>query len=386
MKNSRVHLLSCFNILQTSYRAIIILCLSLVLHNNTTAGDIAGGSPLPSDIQFQKDRNLTLNVLKALLYEEKQYYYAANRIWKSLPQDLEIVQEHVFQSGLFRYSGVVRKNVPITENSTLLMSRYLSWQKKWADALHLLEKTNGEQTPPVDTNLEMIRLNLSLGDYGKAKQIMDHLVCDNRRDQLQLEILRVWYFILSGDQQQAVSGINTLEEDFLYLPVSKMFPVDFFGDKREQKVKLNRSLVRFPTSDEMVEQLVHLLIVNDDWDGLSVLVRSQQTVNPDAFGWRVLAELYLRTGQDGKLDKLLHSLDGKDLTPDYFDYLARKAIEDKQWEQLNRISRAYQNRYPGLLDGKLYQFLYLHYTGQTEKLKSYTNNAELQPYIGHNLH
>jgi hypothetical protein len=356
--------LSCISSQFLRIRFFFLLCLIFSFQLDYAAGDITGLTNLPRDRQYLANNNRTQKVLKALLYENRQLYQSAYLVWKTLPQHLMVVQEHVFQSGLFRSTGAMRKSMPRSESASLLMSRYLAWQRKWEEALQVLKEAEDGKPLTFNAKLEVIRLHLSLGNYSKARQIMATIGEGSRREQLQLKILKTWCFILTGEAVEAKKLIGILEEDFLYLPISTMFPLDFFGRQFERKRLLRKSLIRYPSSDSLLEQYIKLLQSTRNWQELDLLIRSQQVLDPDAFHWSLEAEVCLRTGRSRELDQLLKSPLDKDILPEYFDLIARKAINEENWELLNRVSIIYRAKFPGLEDGRLYQTIYLQKTGQ----------------------
>ncbi len=357
--------MSSFSSLRSFGRTVFLICLVFLSSSTLVRGEVNILKNLPKDRTFLTESRRTTKLLKALLLEERRSYQSAYRLWRELPQQLTMVRDHVFQSGLFRSSWVKRGKTPNSESSSLLMSRYLSWQRRWNEALQVLEESRDLHVYSDDTRLEMIRLNLSLGNYESAKSMIEHLGKKSRRVQLQRKILEAWYHILKGESDQATKLIRNLEEDFLYLPIATMFPLDLLGDPSQKSKILGKSLVRYPAEDALLENAVRLYQDTEEWQKIDLLIRSQVFLNPDVFTWLLKAETYLKTGDHEQLNQVMQSPLNKDHLPEYFDLLARKAIKEQNWELLNRVAAIYQNRFPYLEDGKIYYSIYLRETGQT---------------------
>jgi hypothetical protein len=335
---------------------------------------LTGLSSLPHTPSFQQENQRSNDILKALLYENVRFYEKANLIWKSLPEDNPEVQDHLFFTDLAAYLELQKTDIPKSEKSLLLMSRYLSWQRSWKQAVQILEN---DQQPSIEKKLELIRLDLVLGYYEKAGVLIDTLGPIDHRDKMQAEILKIWLQVLVGDKKNARIGIQSLEEDYLYLPLSTMFPDGYLGNETEQKSILVKSLVRFPSNKVLFEQLVKLLIKSESWQELDRLVHSQQFLGKTSFVWTLLAEIYLNTGQQDAIDDLLKSIPPQGASPEYFDIIARIAIDRKNWELLLKVSEILQSRFPYLMDGKLYLAIYYRETGELEKSRSLIEQAGL---------
>lgn len=337
------------------------------LKSVSKAGELTGPSSLPLTHSYQQEFRRSNEILKALLYENERNYDKANQIWKSLPADNPEVQDHLFYTDLATYLELQNTELPKSEKSQLLLSRYLSWQRSWQQAKHVLAS---DPNPTIEKTLEMIRLDLLLGNYTNASNRMNALHPVDHRDKMQSEILKVWLQVLVGDEENAKIGIRKLEEDFLYLPLATMFPESYLGDEIERKVILVKFLVRFPSNKILFEQLVKLLIKSESWQELDNLVHSQGLLGKTSFAWTLLAEIYLNTGQQTAIDELLQSIPPQGANPEYFDIIARIAINKQNWELLLKVSEILQTRFPLLLDGMLYKAIYFKEIGELEKSNS----------------
>jgi len=369
--------LFCFNIRECLKIVSILFSLSIVQLQTSYAGDFTGVAPLPGSHQFKQDNHRSFNILKALLFENNRLYGRANRIWKSLPESNSQVSDHLFHTDSATYQEFSHPEIPKSNKSLLLISRYFSWQKEWQQALQLLNNHRGTVST-VEKKLEVIRLNILLGFYQQAEKLIDNLGSIKHREKMQADINKIWLYILSGEQNQAMSGIRKLEEQYLYLPVSIMFPSKYLGGMEEQKTVLQTSLSRYPSNRNIFERLVNLLVETGSWMDLHELVYSQQFFEPASLDWTLLAEIYFNTGQKKSLDSLMSSLVTRQRKqPEFFDLLARLAIKQKNWDSLLRISEIFQDEFPELMDGKLYQAIYFQETGKFGKSRALTKQAGL---------
>ena len=333
-------------------------------------------SRLPCNSQFQIDVDRTSKILRALFYQKREKYFDAYKIWRSLfHEGNEAVREHVFMTRLAVSSPGEEPVIPKTAKSLLLLSKYYSWQKRWQDSLKILQKSREKGISGNNILREIIRLNLYMGNYKEAEQMLSSIICTDRNDKKQSEILWIWLFVLTEKNQKAEQKIAALEEDFLYLPHSAVFPTDILVNRKKAKDSLYRSLTRFPSNKEIFEQLLKVLVRQGDWMELEKLVRSQEFIFKTKPYWPLMAELYLRTGNRKKLNALLKTLNSTHFRPEFYDIIARKTIINKNWLRLKYVAEQYQKHYPDILDGKLYTAEYYRQTGQISKWRKTLRKA-----------
>ncbi len=342
--------------------------ISLVLFNILIceSGYSIGLQTLPSDLEFQTDKARTSKILTALLFQNNRLYRKSSQLWASLPQKDDQVQTHLYYNKLVLSRYVLPKNPPKNEKTSLLVSRYQSWQRQWSQALKTLEGI-GDNDVSNQVWMEQIRLHLLLGNYDKAGTIIKRVKPDNHRVQMQLEVFSIWMNILKGIKKPATNGIDKLEENYLYLPLSTMFPLGYTDSDGNLEKTLKSMLMRFPGNPEMFEQLILFCKKHKKWKLLDDLIISQKFVDSTKIDWVLLAEVYLQTGQIRRLEKLIKSQNTLTVGPDFYDLLARLAIKRKNWELLNQVSKSLRSQFPQLLDGSLYQAIYLHETGRKGK-------------------
>ncbi len=208
----------------------------------------------------------------------------------------------------------------------------------------------------LDNNLqlELARLNICLSRYEEAEKILSNFKSVNGRVKLQQEILLTWLYIMTGRTAKAGRKIRKMEEDFLYLSYSAIFPADSIFSLAKLEKNLRQALVRFPSNNAVFEQMVRLTLEKHDWKALKGLLDSQRFVSNISLAWPVQAELYLRTGNQAKLTSLLNRQGSNKVTPEFFDIMARNAIKRGNWSLLKNVAEAFTKRFPDLLDGKLY--------------------------------
>ncbi len=348
------------------FLAVSFSCINIAHVKAYVAGEVKL-MPMPEDNEFIVETSKTKDILKALFFEHRQKYKQANRIWQKMPSDKKSVKEHVFRTDLALSSFGTLPHSPKSETSLLLLSRYYSWHKAWAKALSVLEKYKDEIDFSHEAYMEMVRLYLCLRQYDKAQSVLVKLCPANRREKMQQEIMTIWLGLLSGNRGDVLQKLETMEEDFLYISFLSIFPEEILSSKSDLKHKLKQSFIRYPSDDEIFEQLIQVLIFLEEWNELQELLSSQRTIFNMQPVWSVLAEMYLKTGQYNKLDKLIESKARRKKNPLVYDLIARKAILNKNWKLLKNISGIYQAAFPELLDGKLYRAEYYRLTGQMQK-------------------
>ncbi len=352
--------------------------ISLILFNifSCETGYSAGLQSLPSDLEFQTDTSRTTKILTALLLENNRRYKNSVQVWSSLPQENEQVRTHLYYNRLALNRHALPDELPISIKSRLLMSRYQSWQRQWHLALRTLEEVRDKDVSN-EVRMEQIRLNLILGNYDKVEKLIRGLNPYKHRERMQLEVFSVWLDILKGNKEPARVGIGKLEENYLYLPLSTMFPVDLTNSNQDLGTVLKSMLMRFPSNSELFEQLLIFTKKHKKWKTLDELVRSQMYINSSKVDWDLLAEVYLQTGQFKRLEKLIKSRNSLHAGPSFYDILARLAMKRKNWELLHQVSKSLQSHYPELRDGLLYQAIYYRETGRKEKAEVLLRQAGL---------
>ncbi len=355
----------------------VFLSTILALTNACKAGVSTGLSPLPKDPQFQQQKSQTIKLLTALLYENNQQYQKSGKLWRTISSKGTRVQDHIFYNDLVSYLTNQPSEIPNTDKSKLLMSRLLGWQRKWQQALDTLEGKTGHSNS-IENNLEAIRLNLVLGHYENTRKLIGNIGTLTHRQQMQMEIYTIWLQILEGNRKDALLKIAKLEENFLYLPFSTMFPIDYLGEGKKLQLTLNESLRRFPSNSEIFEQMTEFLIKDQQWEALDELVISQKYINGNRVDWNLLAEIYLNTGQYKQLEKVIKSKAARYVAPQYFDVLARFAMSRKNWELLFQVSKSYRSLFPELKDGLLYQAIYYQEIGRRRESEALIKLAGLQ--------
>ncbi|MCP4753455.1 MAG: hypothetical protein GY866_21405 [Proteobacteria bacterium] len=323
--------------------------------------------PLPNDSEFANHVVRTNKILQALFLEKHQRYPEARRIWKSLPERYQSVQDHVFQAELMSLVSTAYPNVPQTKNSLLLASKYLRWRKKWAEALKLLDNYRKHLDYDLELRLEMVRLTLDLGRYQRAESLLSSMPPIRGREKLRYEMLWGWYYILRGNEREAQKIMVKIEEDFLYLPFSAILPEGGYFSVSDSEKRLFQALIRFPSDRGLFEEAIRVFRRKEEWWELERLIRSQRYLSDEVPAWTLMAEIYLETNQGEKLNRLLKSIDNVERKPEFHDLVARKAIKDENWDLLERVARRYQERFPEVLDGRLYLAEYYQHTGQMEK-------------------
>ena len=352
--------------------------ISLILFSifNCETGYSIGLQTLPSDLNFQTDKSRTTKILTALLLENNRLYRKSNQVWSSLPQKNDRVQSHLYYNKLAMNRFALSENSPINEKSKLLKSRYLSWQRQWSHALKTLEEIRNKEISN-EVRMERLRLNLLLGDYEKAGTIIRSFNPGSYREQMQLEVFSTWLNILKGNRKPAKVGIDKLEENYLYLPLSTMFPIDYLDSDENLEITLKSMLMRFPSNSELFEQLILFCKKHKRWKVLDELVRSQKFINSSNVDWGLLAEMYLQTGQIRRLEKLIKSQNALSVGPNFYDVLARLAMKRKNWELLLQVSESLRSHYPQLQDGLLYQVIYFQETGRENQAQALLKQSGL---------
>ncbi len=356
-----------------------LICLGLIFFSfpNCMAGENTSLASLPQEASFINSRNQTTLVLKALLFENKQMYRKANRIWGVLPEQVSLVKEHRFITGFASPDNYRYENLPVTEQSILMMVRYLTWQKEWERALSILENNREIVDNSVDGQLELIHLYLCLGKYDDAEKLVTEVTPSDRRALMHLKILIIWLEILNGNKTGVFDQIQQVEENFLYLPTSSILPPGLSKDGNQRKESAGKSLLRFPSNQTLLEELILLHLQTENWMEVQYLVQSQKYISNQPFSWLLLAELYTNNGQAGELKQILESRKELPAEPEFYDYLARSAIAEENWQVLGHVAEVYDQTFPDLLDGQIYKAIYYEKTGQLEKSKALFDEAGL---------
>ena len=329
-------------------------------------------SPLPSDPVFKEQVRQSSNVIKALVYENHQQHQAALETWRLLSHpETEKVQDRIFYFELIDLSSEKYPQVPATEASRYLMARYLSWVKKWRRAFNTIAENGDLKLDTLKMNLEFIRLGLYLGEYTQVKALIDSVEITNRREQLQVDILKTWYYLLEEKTQNASRISRKISDEYLYVSLATIRPFGWNFAEYNRLEPLLTELIRFPMGTETYEEIVIRLLSNQKWNQLSQLKGTHLHITGRDWDWHILAELYLEVNQPEKLRSLLQAVHpNKHNSPEYFEINARMAIKNNQWDLLHDIAHRYQNQYPDILDGKMYLAEFYRQTGNIGELRS----------------
>ena len=322
------------------------------------AGQNPGVSSLPKDEAFIKAKITSSKILQALYYEQNEACQKAIPIWKNLSSGSPEVKDHIFYCHLVSRQSITEKDIPDSEPSKRLVSQYLSWNRQWNTAVDLINHSEHSKLS-IDTYLELIRLHLYLGRYDAAEDLIERKKDLEYRKKMQLSIYQTWLFVLAGNHQSAMTSMRSMEENYLYIPLSTYVPSDFPEDQLDWEKMLEEALIRFPGNDVLFERLVKLRRERQDWNGLEELVESQRFLEKPSLDWRVYADIYVNTGRYEALYRLLRTIPEAEKGPDYLDYRARAAVASEDWEKLREVVNAFKQRFPELDDGALYEQIYL---------------------------
>lgn len=322
---------------------------------------------LPRAALFLDQKVKVFNILQALLYEEKRYYQKANTIWETLPFESVSIQNHLFQTEFISFSSDQLPPYPLNEKSIRLISGYLAWQKKWEEAVQVLESYDSPDQFEFKNKVERIRLYLYLGDYRTFLALLEHLSPENRNDKMIKSLLKIWYHALQEQYSELNGELEMIEEDYLYLSLISALPRRSKIETAELRQMYERCLLRFPSDDNLLERLAELHFNERNWDELSQLVKSQNMIDDPDYDWCFLAVLYLETGETHKLQELLKSPDIPAGQPAYYDLLAQRAIRQERWDVLEVIVDIYYSRFPEVLDGKFYKVVLYEQRGQVRE-------------------
>lgn len=329
-------------------------------------------SPLPSDPVFKEQVRQSSNVIKALVFENHQQHQAALETWRLLRNpETKKVQDRIFYFELIDLSSEKYPQMPATEASRYLMARYLSWVKKWRRAFDTIAENGDLKLNTLKMNLEFFRLGLYLGEYTQVRALIDSVESTNRRERLQVDILKAWYYLLEEKTQNASSILRKISDEYLYVSLATIRPFGWHFAEYNRLEPLLAELIRFPKDTETYEEIVVRLLSDQKWNQLSQLKGTHQHITGRDWDWRILAELYLEVNQPEKLRSLLQALHPNARNSlDYFEISARMAIRNKQWDLLYDIAHRYQNQYPDILDGKMYLAEFYRQTGNIAEHRS----------------
>jgi len=325
---------------------------------------------LPSDLGFRQQVLRSNAIFKALLYENREQYNKSRKIWTSLGKDSQEIQDHVFYLELINSVTDEYPFVPPTDSSRYLMARYLSWVKKWRSAYKLLLNNERLQSNSLKSDIELIRLGLYLGEYGRTEHLLNSLENPSRRQEFQLDILKTWYRLLLEEMDKAQALLDKIDKEYLYVSSSVIRPFGIRYTSLNHIDTLTRELIRFPMDIEIYEELVLRLFSKKDWNRLAPLLRSREFIESHELVWHLLAEFYLETDQNTKLQSVLNSRFASRTSFEYMDITARKAIKYQKWEELRKIALQLSESFSDLYDGQMYLAEYYRQTGNTEELQS----------------
>ncbi len=348
-------------------RVTFLLLVISATFNYCIAGEPASYVDLPTDSQFQKASRQTSIVLRALILENSQAYSKAHKTWQQLPSDSTTVKEHLFMTGFVNLSEESFEMMVKTDRTVLLWARYLSWQRRWKQALDVMMRYQDLLKDNTDASLELIRLFLVLGDYESAEKSIEQFKDTDRRSLLQLKILTIWLNILQNQPDKALVHIQEVEEDYLYFPVPLFLQVDQSKEGAVQSGSPDLAILRFPSAMGILEELINYHKQSGNWKAIGDLLESQKLINKPQFSWLLIAEYYIQSGKTKELQKLIDIRKKDIIVPEFYDLLAQEAIKKGNWAMLKNVAKQYQELFPELLDGKLYEAIYFQKTGQKSK-------------------
>ena len=327
-------------------------------------------SPLPRDQKFLHQVELSVDIIKALIYENRREYKKSLDIWNSLDHEIQKVQDHVFYLTLIDLASDEYPAIPDSESSNYLMARYYSWVKNWKKAYDLLSTYRNIGSYSLRMELEFIRLGLYLGKYHQIESLLFLKEQGNRREQFQLDILRMWYFVLMEETNEVKKLINKLDDEYLYITSSVIRPFGSHCKELNSLEALNSELIRYPADLDLFEELVLHLTSLSKFDELAQLHDTHRLVSTRKLHWELLAVIYLGTDQYERLNSLLRSSPALGNSLEFLDFRARLAIKNKHWETLYDIAHQFIDKYPELYDGHLYLAEFYRQTGNREELQS----------------
>lgn len=327
--------------------------------------------PVPDTADFRVRVNQTNKILKALHLENREMPKTANQYWNSFPDSSIQVKAHQFRNYLFfngrLLGGSYKPNVPETEESWFWVAQYYRWQKQWDLAIHAVDKMDALKPGSTRGKFERIQLYLYQGDFDKVLELLKSFNASSLQERLQYEVHYCWFLVLTGEYDQALRKMEKLEEEFLYLPHSSLIFPGINQRWNQAFSQLKRSLTRFPGNSHIFEEFFMLYWQRENLESVIQFIKVQKP------GYRIVRELislesFLKDQErPGGAGALLNLLKNFLVTPDHFTKLANYAIEKQDWQLLGWVATILEEKYPDLLDGKLYLSEYYLHTNQLNR-------------------
>lgn len=332
------------------------------------AQDLPEILPIPTNSLIQNSIKRTGLVLTAFKFEQAGHYKKAKHIWRALDKQSPLeVSQYLYRLDFSSSPHGILMDPPKHEASVLLIVRYLTWLQYWEDALLIVQSHPDLFKNKDELRLEKIRILLKLGRYREAKTELDTFDSSKRRLQMQADIFKSWLSILESTPFVDRQFINRLEEEYLYVSATSIYPPGYWQKHPSLKQLFRRSLVRFPDNRSVFEQNLEIGRAENDWKELETLSESQSLLKKETIDWRLQKEIYLESKQVDKLNELLANLPAHfKTTREYFDTLARKSLIEENWPQLAEIAKEMTSRFPGVKDGLLYKIVWLRKTGNPD--------------------
>lgn len=360
------------------YVAIVLLVSILQTFPEVHANQRVGMKPLPTDSDFQQKTQRTSKILVGLLYENRQMYEESNLIWNSLNSDELIVEEHLFKTDISSLESASNQDIPKTVEAIALMSRVFAWRGQWKRALTLLIEHQDTVSYKPQLLFDIVNLQLKLGEYKNAEITLNSIPLSSRRDKMQYEVFKVWINRLSKRSLDNEEITKRLEDNFLYLPISTVLPLDDWFKVDGFPEIIRRSLVRFPNNQALFEYTVLKEVKEENWEELGSLLNSQQYIGQQNYLWSLMAEVFLQTEDWKQLNQLLRSRQKRPIDIKFYDFVARRAIKNEKWKVLENVSNIMTEKFPLLKDGVLYRALWLKETGQIQAYQDLMNTLNLE--------
>lgn len=296
--------------------------------------------------------------------EKRDLHEEVLNLWEHFADDSIKVQDHILKNKILSYAPFSDSQIPKSADSLLLISRYLSWQKRWRKAYAILNNSNNQSSETTEIQLEKARLALVLGKYAQARKILLSLDGIPGRVKLEQQVYWCWYLLLTGKGDGASQKIAEIEDQYLYIPYSILRPYGPDISNMMLDKQLFRSLLRFPGDKVLFEEIILILINRRDWKRVKWLIQTQRLFYGELKNLPADYGVYINSVDLTAEHQKSVQFRG-DEPPEYFEMIAQKAISDKNWELLKVISNQYIEKYPMLSDGKLYLNEYHQQRDQT---------------------
>ena len=309
----------------------------------------------------------TQKIVKALLMEKQNLHEDALNIWEHFASDSTIAQDHILQNKILSYEATSYDQIPSSETSLLLISRYLFWQMRWKKAFEILDKVGSQKHRTVKIQLEKVRLALYLGEYAQAREILLSLEKVSEQVGLEQQVYWCWYYLLTQNNTAVSQKLVEIEDQYLYIPYGLLIPYGSDISNSLLDKQLFRALLRFPADKALFEEIILILKSQSHWERVEWLIQTQELLFGKSANTNTYRRIYLHASGLTAEEQKGVRLRG-DEPPEYFDMIAQKAILDKNWKLLEVISNQYIEKYPMLYDGKLYLNEYIQHMNQTDRV------------------